>query len=823
MGVATPKKILNTIAALSGDDLFTIAKAVRDKKDPSSSRNPHIALDASVWAHKYKDKGLQMPAHIVDLAAHFAAYGVDVTIFCDRTNYRHDSKRDSVRRYAEVEMKKARLIKLRLEMMKLHGMVKDRVEGIDVKTVEAKLSTVGKEVEALEKSIRESPLSQLYSQLSDVMSNKVLGPDSGNLDLKEALFQADAAIAFEAVKGTVDIIGSNDSDFHVLAGPAGIVISDLKFSPKKKHNGGSIHSIKIACGQWSPIEYIIGVLHIRPDSKVVTRAKHPVLEGQPLRVRALIAVAIGCDANPGGIPGVGPAKIESVLSELSRDGTEYYQGLLRWLGNHSKKHTEREIEVLSETILYEPGNCTNEDGDAGRKYLATPTMASHYHAEFVQDEDILVSEEEDVALCICKGVRASSPHKFLRSEGTYTCTDCGADLCRFCCCVDKENGHISQCMPCFSGAVAGVNDDNGDEATPAVATDATVDAMRKELVGANIPEARTASTQIILDLYDEYILDGRVTVCDGIEDRTAMPLRCSDDFDDLEPIVEFSFGGGGAVLRREELSDKDRYDVLSLLAASVDYSKSAGATHAKAKGAMKSAYAASPDLFVAMAGGCRQHSGYRLLSRGWRGAMDGDAPSLFDADCFFARNSDGQICLGIKGQVRASYKDELYDTDVAITENAMYACRCSCKVGCTGTNRHSCVHPFAKSMQLPIVMFDGFADSLLVELAAHLGGTEPDLAAEEKKRLEHSIHTLNSCSSTKLGDKSESSSIVQLLASYAVGTERAKKSLLPPSKKEMGPISNLGKDRKPEQTAIDLMNDLREESLVNGTWCIQMH
>mmetsp|Transcript_22368 Transcript_22368/g.49826 ORF Transcript_22368/g.49826 Transcript_22368/m.49826 type:complete len:237 (+) Transcript_22368:279-989(+) len=226
MGVKTPKKIIHTVGGLSSDNLEVVAKAIRDAKDPTGSRKPHFALDASVYAYKYKDRGMEMPAHIIDFAAYLAEqHDSDVSVYCDRTNYRHDSKRDSHRRAAEVAKEKARLVKHRLEIMKLHGMLKNPSDGIDTRQVKAKLRDVGKQVEGLEKKIRESPLSELYVQLEEVLNNKTLGGDSGSIILKEALFQADAAIAFEAVNGTVDIIGSTDSDFQTLAGRNGIVMT----------------------------------------------------------------------------------------------------------------------------------------------------------------------------------------------------------------------------------------------------------------------------------------------------------------------------------------------------------------------------------------------------------------------------------------------------------------------------------------------------------------------------------------------------------------------------------------------------------------------
>ena len=95
MGITAPSKLLYSLDDLSADQVALALSARRDKNDPSKSRKPHIAIDASVYAHRYRDKGPGMPAHILDFAAFMAnSLKADVTIFCDRTNYRSDTKNE---------------------------------------------------------------------------------------------------------------------------------------------------------------------------------------------------------------------------------------------------------------------------------------------------------------------------------------------------------------------------------------------------------------------------------------------------------------------------------------------------------------------------------------------------------------------------------------------------------------------------------------------------------------------------------------------------------------------------------------------------------
>jgi len=234
-------------------------------------------------------------------------------------------------------------------------MLKDLSAGIDVWCVRAQIHNVGVEVEAMEKKIRESPLSDLYASLNAAINSNVVGSDSGELTLREALFQADAAIAVEAVKGNVDIIGSTDSDFHMLAGDAAVTISEIKFLAGTKKREASFSCVKMRFGRFTLLS-IPTVSCKKGDS--------PVLDGQPLAVRALIGVAIGCDANPGGIQDIGPSSVRDSIIDIEAKILDMYSALLGWMVEKSKEHSAKELEVLAQTIIYEPGNCTDEEEDA---------------------------------------------------------------------------------------------------------------------------------------------------------------------------------------------------------------------------------------------------------------------------------------------------------------------------------------------------------------------------------------------------------------------------------------------------------------------------
>mmetsp|Transcript_22816 Transcript_22816/g.47394 ORF Transcript_22816/g.47394 Transcript_22816/m.47394 type:complete len:152 (+) Transcript_22816:771-1226(+) len=150
----------------------------------------------------------------------------------------------------------------------------------------------------------------------------------------------------------------------MLAGDAAVTISEIKFLAGTKKRDASLSCIKISCGQWKPIEDAVRTLHIPLDSDRIKKGDSPVLDGQPLAVRALIGVAIGCDANPGGIQDIGPSSVRDSIIDIEAKILDMYSALLGWMVEKSKEHSAKELEVLAQTIIYEPGNCTDEEEDA---------------------------------------------------------------------------------------------------------------------------------------------------------------------------------------------------------------------------------------------------------------------------------------------------------------------------------------------------------------------------------------------------------------------------------------------------------------------------
>jgi hypothetical protein len=142
----------------------------------------------------------------------------------------------------------------------------------------------------------------------------------------------------------------------MIAGDAAVTISEIKFLAGTKKREASLSCAKMRFGRFILLS-IPTVSCKKGDS--------PVLDGQPLAVRALIGVAIGCDANPGGIQDIGPSSVrDDAIIDIEAKILDMYSALLGWMVEKSKKHSAKELEVLAQTIIYEPGNCTGEEEDA---------------------------------------------------------------------------------------------------------------------------------------------------------------------------------------------------------------------------------------------------------------------------------------------------------------------------------------------------------------------------------------------------------------------------------------------------------------------------
>ena len=127
-----------------------------------------------------------------------------------------------------------------------------------------------------------------------------------------------------------------------------------------------------------------------------------------------------------------------------------------------------------------------------------------------------------------------------------------------------------------------------------------------------------------------------------------------------------------------------------------------------------------PKLLINFATKSRADSGFRLLKRCIRHALDSQCPSLEGKTATLIKHGD-DIGLRIHSDVPASMKKEVvYKSGIAFTENDVLCCKCTCHCGSQDKERIVCVHNFPLVFLLMLLLMDALAESILMELAACL-------------------------------------------------------------------------------------------------------
>ena len=67
-------------------------------------------------------------------------------------------------------------------------------------------------------------------------------------------------------------------------------------------------------------------------------------------------------------------------------------------------------------------------------------------------------------------------------------------------------------------------------------------------------------------------------------------------------------------------------------------------------------------------------------------------------------------------KVKASMRKNTYNTKVAFSADDLIACQCSCKCGAEKNERILCAHPLVLMMDLFLLLFEGLAQNILLEL-----------------------------------------------------------------------------------------------------------
>ena len=128
-------------------------------------------------------------------------------------------------------------------------------------------------------------------------------------------------------------------------------------------------------------------------------------------------------------------------------------------------------------------------------------------------------------------------------------------------------------------------------------------------------------------------------------------------------------------------------------------------------------YQALPTILVDFAYWSRIGTGYRLLKRSARHVVDPNMADIYDVTCrLFSYNNE--VGLEFGSNVAASMKGCTYYAQVAFTPTKLLCCGCSCSIGAENNERITCVHNLPLVLKQSLLLMDGLAENLLLELSA---------------------------------------------------------------------------------------------------------
>jgi hypothetical protein len=123
-------------------------------------------------------------------------------------------------------------------------------------------------------------------------------------------------------------------------------------------------------------------------------------------------------------------------------------------------------------------------------------------------------------------------------------------------------------------------------------------------------------------------------------------------------------------------------------------------------------------LIIDFAGNARVDSGYRLLSRCLRHALDSKCPTLENSTATLILH-ENEIGIHINSPIPASMrKNTVYNSGIVFTATKVLCCKCNCQCGSQGEDRVVCVHNFPLIFLLLLLLMDALAESMLMEYAA---------------------------------------------------------------------------------------------------------
>ena len=611
-------------------------------------------------------------------------------------------------------------------------------------------------------------------------------------------------IAYRFTHNLSNIIYSCDSDYAALIGPTCIMMKDVIVENDEKNPkfilGGASNKVMMALKQ-----------KIGNNDKLIKweTSKYTFFENDDPQLRALIALSLGCDVFIGGIKGCGCGEIDKQLRKGMNTPSLFQSMMINKLVGRKRNASqdmgtkyEADLDALVKAFLYEPAMNINDDINDAKswKYIhdTKPSQLPNYLHSFGCKNENDISFIDGPELHVCKGVNNDNKHSFLSSiESSFVCCKCASTFCQTCGVIPSDikttkekdaNGKTMKngkqiinkiyyrdeqlttpiCLDCYKETSLGTSDSM-----------LSLNEIEMELQerGVNIPNNTTASE--ISDLYDLYIEKPDV-IKNLINEKIRFPIYeplsfYRDESDIGKKLGSFAMKNGGHFINDKDLiSDEIVPSVIDLLSTFVCYDRDDSLiTHLNESDVGK--YADTmPTYLLNFAFESRINSGYRLLDRCARHAMDPKTPSLKDCEIEIRQLQNGDVVFVIETDVYASMKKASYQVKVAVSKDKLLACQCNCKAGGQGRERVVCVHVLPVLLLMTIAICKSFGLHFLIELGVRW---DPKMTLHDKNLdnvVKKSInHICQAVGFEQIDPRFKT--VGQMLQDFKVGTENRKK------------------------------------------------
>ena len=731
MGVNYGKEVLYSLSGLSRKDIALICRGLAIEHNMTDLS---IDVDCSYVGFKV-GKNAQSVANFL---VKWSMYGLQMNPVCD--GKRPISKQATNKRKAEREKCRIKSHCKRLDNISLNSkLLCSELSESQRNDIREQIATNQRTIKSNETQARNVMQpnfeEKLIEELDSTGAHVRNDADGSVTPVMIAEFQADAVIMGRFAAGKTLMAISGDADLPLIEGDDFVEIKEFM-------KDGSMEIVSTSRKTIEKLqEHLTEAQKNRSDAEksqpIFKAAAHPIFEGVADRkLRAMMALFLGCDVYVKGMAGVGAKTLSDIINieypkfkERHSSSLSLLAYLKKYMCHYTDGFDKDIVHTYIRALIYEPTNVKGTDDDANddmeRTYLgdAPPTRLPSYLEEFAYGD--ITEIHHRVKVEECKGVGGSS-HKFLSADGFDKCEVCDEIVCIHC--RDTIDGK-THCLPCFAAESLVPESDIAEGGTP-------ITVMREELYRKHGVEKVNELT--VEEVEEMYAIKEIAT--SRIKDQLGgvpFPLHptcemTSNETEHWTTIVEdVNFGEGGAFISDPDFNPQYLPGTLSLFASLVSFEteKRTDWVHDPA------IFDAIPSTLIDMAQHSRLDDGYRLLKRCIRHAFDSRCKSINGVVASLVKDKDDNIGIRLGTDVPALMRKDIYQTEIVATATDILCCMCSCKCGSQGLERIVCVHILVILLLLSILLIEDLAESILIALASRINGSVDTQSSSDSEEL----------------------------------------------------------------------------------------